>query len=337
MKRTFALSLLLFGLMSCSLLDENKPGPQPSNTAPTVTLSASTLSGVAPLQVTFTATASDAENDTLSYSWSIPGAANSPTASQTFTAAGSYPVSVKVSDGQLETSASTTVTVTEAGTSPNPVPKPTPKPDIALNITASPGGPVPWGVTYEVNASGKVPKGSTLSVTCAEQPATDLSSIKELKIQGDVFSCIHLVTGEKVAVTLKAGDGAVLSQKEQTADVQASTGVPFEGGWWYPFQFGKSTESYTHFGISEKIDDFTGRGEGTSDFDDTPTPGTFTLTTKQNKLTLSSDFPGQDKSPSGTFVFIGAHNNESLKEKQVFYSPSTNEAASDYGYLIKER
>ena len=91
MKRTFALSLLLFGLMSCSLLDENNPDPQPSNTAPTVTLSASTLSGIAPLQVTFTATASDAENDTLSYTWSIAGAANSPTASQTFTAAGELP------------------------------------------------------------------------------------------------------------------------------------------------------------------------------------------------------------------------------------------------------
>ena len=76
MKRTVALSLLLFGLMSCSLFEEDTPNPDPQNSAPTVTLNASTLSGAAPLSVTFTATASDPDGDTLSYRWSLEGADN---------------------------------------------------------------------------------------------------------------------------------------------------------------------------------------------------------------------------------------------------------------------
>ena len=254
----------------------------PSNTAPTVTLSASTRSGVAPLSVTFTATASDAENDTLTNTWSVAGAANSPTANQTFTAAGSYPVSVTVSDGQLEASASTNITVTGSGTSPNPEPGPGPKPqpNITLNVTASSGGPVPWGVTYEVKASGDVPEGSKLSVTCADQPATDLSKLEDYKIE-DVFSCIHISAGEQVVVTLNAKNGEVLAQKEQTADVQPSAGVPFGRAWAYSGVMGDQFYESSSFNITQAVDSSTGRGEGEYTLEGyEPTLRTFTLSAK---------------------------------------------------------
>lgn len=117
MKRLFALPLLLLSLVSCSLLDEDTPDPQPApgNSAPTVILTASPPSGAAPLAVTFKATAVDADGDDLSYSWSLEGAANAPAASQTFSEVGSYPVTLTVSDGQTSASASTTVTVTAEG------------------------------------------------------------------------------------------------------------------------------------------------------------------------------------------------------------------------------
>ena len=344
MKRTFALSLLLFGLMSCSLLDENNPDPQPSNTAPTVTLSASTLSGIAPLQVTFTATASDAENDTLSYTWSIAGAANSPTASQTFTAAGSYPVSVTVSDGQLEASASTNITVTGSGTSPNPEPGPGPKPqpNITLNVTASSGGPVPWGVTYEVKASGDVPEGSKLSVTCADQPATDLSKLEDYKIE-NVFSCIHISAGEQVVVTLNAKNGEVLAQKEQTADVQTSAGVPFGRAWAYSGVTGDQFYESSGFNITQAVNSSTGRGEGEYTLEGyEPTLRTFTLSAKANKLTMKA--PGTEVIPNPfdrSLVFIGSYRAKTPsgisapdgEPQQVFYAPNTQSLDSNDGYL----
>ena len=362
MKRTFALSLLFFGLMSCSLLDNNS-APQPSNTVPTVALNASTLSGPAPLQVTFTATASDAENDTLSYRWSIAGAAASPTISQTFTAAGSYPVSVTVSDGKLEASANTTVTVTEAGTNPNPPTNPepptnpnpptNPDPGITLNVTASPGGPVPWGVTYKVETKGDVPKGSTLSVTCAGQPSADLSTFKELEVK-NVFSCIHLATGEKIVSTLKDESGKVVAQKEQTADVQTSTGIPFEGSWEYRGYEGDFFFTQVSFDVTTAVNTTTGRGEGgylndaITNYPEypSPLPTTFTLTAKVGELEVTS--------ASATFeplnrqlVFVGQYANDRLDliekptSKQIFlapneYKPTETEDTTE-GYLYKSK
>lgn len=334
MKRTAALSLLILGLTACSLFEEDlAPNPGSQNFAPTVTLNASTLSGTAPLSVTFTATASDPDGDTLSYKWSLAGAADAPTVNQTFVEAGSYPVSVTVSDGKLEASASVNVTVTDGDTEPEP--DPDPEPDVALRITASAGGPVPWGVTYEVKTNGEVPEGSTLSVTCAGQSAADLGTFKKLEVK-NVFSCIHLATGEEVISVLKDKSGKVLTQKEQTADVQASTGIPFGGAWEYRGDRGDSFSESAMFSITQAVDTATGQGEGEYNFEGDISPAVFTLSAKGNRVMVDQT---TDSSAEGgptldrTLSFIGTYTDRAPKRKQVFLAPNTQDFDSDEGYL----
>ncbi len=342
MKRTFALLLLLFGLMSCSLLERNDPNPEPQNSAPTVTLNASTLSGTAPLSITFTANASDPDGDALSYTWSIAGAADAPTASQTFNEAGSYPVTVTVSDGKLGASADVNIAVTGGDTEPNPDPDPNPEPDITLSVTASPGGPVPWGVTYEVKTNGEVPDGSTLSVTCAEQPAVDLGTLEAFKVE-NVFSCIHVAVDEKITVTLKAKDGTVLSQKEQAADVQLTAGVPFGGAWEYSGQYGDTFYESATFEITQAVDSVTGRGEGSRELEGSdPDPTTFTLSAKTSELAMKAPATEVITNPlDRVLVFVGAYAAEipgvipspDGNHQQVFYAPNTQSLDSNDGYL----
>jgi hypothetical protein len=74
-----------------------------ANTAPTVTLSASTLTPALNVPVTFTAVASDANSDALSYSWQredlgVIAQPSSAQATQSFATAGKYRVRVRVSD-----------------------------------------------------------------------------------------------------------------------------------------------------------------------------------------------------------------------------------------------
>ena len=94
--------------------------PVPTNTPPTVELTASQLSGGTPFAVTFTAAAADADGDTLTYAWNLDSSITTPTLSYTFTQAGSFDVVVTVSDGRA--SATATVTVSAAGTDSVPDP-----------------------------------------------------------------------------------------------------------------------------------------------------------------------------------------------------------------------
>ncbi|MDA0242790.1 MAG: PKD domain-containing protein [Chloroflexi bacterium] len=77
-------------------------GPFPSNVAPTATLTAESL--IIPLNTTthFTATATDANGDTLAYHWDFDddqfGSTNNPTISYQWSQAGDYVVRVTVSD-----------------------------------------------------------------------------------------------------------------------------------------------------------------------------------------------------------------------------------------------
>jgi hypothetical protein len=80
-------------------------GDYSSNTAPTLALTASATSVPLNGTVTFTATATDPENDTLAYQWQHWGdtnvrivSPNSPSITRSFTTAGSYVVSCTVSD-----------------------------------------------------------------------------------------------------------------------------------------------------------------------------------------------------------------------------------------------
>lgn len=77
----------------------------PTNNEPTLTLAASNTSVPTGATVTFTATAADADGDTLAYSWQNFGDTsvkvvppNAPTMSRTFPTAGSYVVTCTVSD-----------------------------------------------------------------------------------------------------------------------------------------------------------------------------------------------------------------------------------------------
>lgn len=99
-----------FNVPDC-ITDGSEP---PINTPPVASLSATPVSGTAPLAVSFDGSASsDADGDTLSYSWNF-GDGNTgtgETASHSYTQAGSYTASLTVSDGQAQNTASTNINV----------------------------------------------------------------------------------------------------------------------------------------------------------------------------------------------------------------------------------
>ena len=82
-----------------------------SNTAPTIgSASVSPLYGSVPLQVTATATASDPDGDPLTFTWSFGGGtASGATTTYTFPSAGTFAVSLTVSDGKGGTATNASV------------------------------------------------------------------------------------------------------------------------------------------------------------------------------------------------------------------------------------
>ena len=78
-------------------------GGNPGNQAPTVSLLAAPLSGDAPLNVSFTASANDLDGDEVSYLYSFGDGettAGAPAASHTYTEDGTYTATVTVADGK---------------------------------------------------------------------------------------------------------------------------------------------------------------------------------------------------------------------------------------------
>ena len=97
---------------------------EPENRVPSVTLEASPTTGNALLDVTFTATASDPDGDTLSINWDLGNAESlqdSLVQTVFYENAGTYEVSVTVTDGDgASASASITVVVDEPLELPEP-------------------------------------------------------------------------------------------------------------------------------------------------------------------------------------------------------------------------
>ena len=89
----------------------NNSGNTKSNGSPTIgTASVSPVYGSAPLQVTATATGSDPDGDTLTYSWNFgSGTATGNPATFTYQAAGTFTVSLTVSDGRGGTATNASV------------------------------------------------------------------------------------------------------------------------------------------------------------------------------------------------------------------------------------
>jgi PKD repeat protein len=90
------------------------PPQEPDNQPPVISEATATpQSGFAPLNVKFEATASDEDEDNLSYSWDFGdgGTSNAEDPSHTYTEAGTYEAEVTVSDGTDERTRKVTVTV----------------------------------------------------------------------------------------------------------------------------------------------------------------------------------------------------------------------------------
>jgi len=121
-------------------------GTPPVNTPPVADISATPTSGQAPVAVTFSAAGStDAEGDTLSYSWNFgdgaTGTGVAPT--HTYTTPSTYTAVVTVSDGKLTDTASTSITVTGTG---NNAPVASATSDVS-------NGVAPLAVAFDASAS----------------------------------------------------------------------------------------------------------------------------------------------------------------------------------------
>ncbi|MDX2191008.1 MAG: T9SS type A sorting domain-containing protein, partial [Bacteroidota bacterium] len=114
---------------------------------------ASTTTGVAPLAVNFSVSASDPENNSLTYSWDLNGdgtfgdnTSTSTSTSFNYTVAGTYTVTVRVSDG-TNSPVSRSVGITVSGTSTPP--------------TTTSGTALPWMEDFTLSNGTNVDNGST--------------------------------------------------------------------------------------------------------------------------------------------------------------------------------
>lgn len=241
MKKLAAWSTLVLFLAACGVDTDI-----PETNTPTVSLAASPQSGPAPLTVTLTATASDLDGD-LTYAWSRTDgtrSADGRVAVFTLETPGEYPLSVTVSDGQESASANVTVSVTPGTViDPEPPTEPTDPTDseATLEVTASPGGKAPWGVRYDVTASG-FPEDSTLQTVCRVRtdPGTEEGiRITDNQIDEDSFACFY--PGPDAAgsgfVRVVSESGATLDEVALTPKITENDDpLYFSGTWRYTYR-----------------------------------------------------------------------------------------------------
>ena len=139
-------------------VDQDVPPPS-ENRPPTVELKTNKVSGTTPLDVSFTTTAADPNNDTLKYTWDFGDgttAVGGIAQTHTYTASGTFTATVVVTDGRGG-SAQDSVEITTTPPPPENAP-----PTVALEADKT-EGTVPLDVSFSATASD--PNGDTLSYT----------------------------------------------------------------------------------------------------------------------------------------------------------------------------
>lgn len=199
---------------------------QTGNTPPTVELDASVVQGAAPLEVVFRATAADADGDPLTYAWDFGNGQTADSGVQqrrTYRDGGRYLAAVTVTDDRGGVGSGELTVVVAAPPGGGPAPAPPGGPDApALSVTPSPGGPVPWTVTYRVEARNF--EGSPAFVTSCGGGIDG-------GVVGDRYVCHHTEPGQGLNVTV-VDDAALRVETRATATLTPATnGVPYYGLW----------------------------------------------------------------------------------------------------------
>ena len=182
--------------------------PAAVNQAPTAAFTSSSTTGVAPHAITFDASSSsDPDGDALTYEWSFGDGASDTGASvsHTFASAGTYAVTLTVSDGSLTDAATETITITAANQAPT-----------AAFTSSSTTGVSPHAITFDASSSSD-PDGDALTYSWSfGDGASDTGA-----------SVSHtFASAGTYAVTLTVSDG--LLTDSQTASVLIASGVGTE-------------------------------------------------------------------------------------------------------------
>ena len=203
---------------------------QTGNAPPTVALDANVVQGAAPLEVVFRAAATDPDGDALAYAWDFGNGSTADSGVQqtrTYRDEGRFVASVTVTDGRGGVgSAELTLDVAAppgGGATDVPTPAPPGGPDApALTVTPSPGGPVPWTVTYRVETRNFT--GSPAFVVLCDG-GTEARAVSER------YVCHHTEPGQGVNVTA-VDDAAVQARVRAAAPLEPpANGVPYYGLW----------------------------------------------------------------------------------------------------------
>ncbi|MBQ4819027.1 glycoside hydrolase family 48 protein [Aquimarina sp. MMG016] len=192
--------------------------PNGGNT-PMASFTATPESGVAPLEVSFDASASsDPNGDALSYNWNFGNGETSTTANPiiTYSAIGSYLVTLTVSDGEnISAETSTTITVEDGNIAP------------VADFTATPtAGIAPLSVAFDASASSDE-NGDALTYTWDfgdGNTAVGVTTNHEYVAVGEYLAKLTVSDGSKQGtktITINVTDGSPVA----AFTVNADTGV----------------------------------------------------------------------------------------------------------------
>ena len=217
MKRLLSTSFLAL-LTACMFQSE------PTERKAELSLSASVTEGVAPLEVTFSASVTPGTITPSTYTWTLAGRTLSDTApdlTHMFNAPGVYIVTATAETPLGSAADSTSVTVTQAAAPPSNPGEPVG--NGTLDVTKTPGGPAPWAVRYRVQMEG-YGADAQFSVRCSAE-----GDIGYAEAGGAV--CLHTTADEKARVDVLV-NGKIVDSVEVASEVTPpQEGVAFLGTW----------------------------------------------------------------------------------------------------------